>query len=68
MNHICIRDLIDLSKWGFLYNENFRFCEHCTHGKQHKGVTFDDSALLRRSKQVCGKHRFGCSVEGGVGL
>lgn len=42
MNHIYVRDLIDLSKWGrFLFGEKFGFfCEWCAHGKQHESVTF----------------------------
>lgn len=50
--HIYVRGLTDLSWWGGLLYSKFRFCEQCAHEKQHVGVTFGNSTLLRSSKQV----------------
>lgn len=51
MSHICVRGLVDLSKWsGFLYSEKFGSCEGCALGKQHGCVTLGDSILLCLNK------------------
>lgn len=51
MSHICVRGLLDLSKWGFLNGKKFWFYERCIHGKKYKGVTFGGFFLMRQSKQ-----------------
>lgn len=64
MGDICVRALTYLSKWGgFLCSEKSEVCERCAHEKQHRGVTFGDSALLHPSKQFMEDGVLGVQLE-----
>lgn len=64
MDHMCVRGLKNLSKWGFLYGKKLRFYERYDHGKQHEGVDFDDFILLRPNKWVIEDKDLGMQLKG----